>query len=128
METNIQTKKLHLRRDSDEISALLALPETLEALPDWYQKSQSAQTGSSSQRTSPSIPPQDLFRDATLYSSWDDNGIPLTDAENQPFTKSAQKKLRKAQAAHKVRHLKYLRDASRKDDEQREQSPGPRAY
>ena len=81
-----------------------------EDLPDWYQKSCSAQSGSSPQRASPSIPPEDLFRDTTLYASWDDHGIPLTDAEDEPITKSAQKKMRKAQAAHRVRHLKWLRE------------------
>ena len=94
-----------------------------EALPDWYQKSCSAQSGSSPQKASPSTPPEDLFRDPTLYASWDDNGIPLTDAEDEPITKSAQKKMRKAQAAHRVRYLKYLRDESRQGH--KVESPAP---
>jgi hypothetical protein len=81
-----------------------------EPLPEWYQKSCSAQSGSSPQRASPSIPPEDLFRDDSMYASWDEKGIPLTDAEDEPITKSAMKKMRKAQAAHRVRHLKWLRE------------------
>lgn len=88
-----------------------------EPLPEWYQKSCSAQSGSSHQKASPSIPPEDLFRDETLYSKFDENtGIPLADAEGEPITKSAQKKMRKAQAAHRVRHLKYLRENRGNDD------------
>ena len=82
-------------------------------LPDWYQKSLSAQSGSSPQKVPLYISPEDLFRDSALYTSWDDCGIPLMDAEGEPITKSAQKKMRKAQAGHRVRHLKYLREQSR---------------
>lgn len=100
-----------------------------EPLPDWYQRSKSAQSGSSPQCAPPSTPPDELFQGTTLYRSWDDNGIPMTDAENQPITKSAQKRMRKAQAAHKVKYLKYLRDptcasssSSSKADESTEKS------
>jgi D-Tyr-tRNAtyr deacylase len=85
--------------------------ERNEPLPEWYQKSCSAQSGKTcSERASPSIPPQDLFRDPSLYQTFDENGIPLTDAQGELITKSAHKKLRKAQAAHKIRHLRYLRE------------------
>jgi len=94
-----------------------------EVLPGWYQKSVSAQSGNSPTHSDPSMPPEDLFRDPTLYASWDDHGIPLTDAEDEPITKSAQKKMRKAQAAHKVRHLKYLRAEARQPGHKVESSP-----
>lgn len=88
-----------------------------DPLPSWYSRACSAQVGSSPERADPSIPPQDLFRHLSLYKSWDDNGIPLTDAEDEPTTKSAQKKLRKAQVAHRVRHLKHLREHHKGQDQ-----------
>lgn len=84
-----------------------------ETLPDWYQRSLKSQSGSSSNKIPLCVPPEDLFQNCALYSSWDESGIPLTDAEGENITKSAQKKLRKAQAGHKVKHLKYLREKSR---------------
>ena len=87
-----------------------------EPLPTWYSRACSAQSGTSPERPCPSIPPEDLFRRSSLYKSWDDNGIPLTDAEDEPITKSAQKKLRKAQAAHRVRHLQHQRETRNDDD------------
>ncbi|MBN2266714.1 MAG: tyrosine-type recombinase/integrase [Candidatus Babeliaceae bacterium] len=38
METNIQTKRLYLRTDPEEIPALLALPKAIQALPDWFRE------------------------------------------------------------------------------------------
>lgn len=103
-----------------------------EALPNWYKKSCSAQSGSSPQKASPSTPPEDLFRDTSLYTSWDDNGIPLADAEKEPLTKSAQKKMRKAQAAHRVRHLKFLRERRAKgvvvEKQQQKTTPSPEPH
>jgi hypothetical protein len=44
----------------------------------------------------PSIPPNELFRDETTYSSWDENGLPLSlTATGDSVTKSARKKLQK---------------------------------
>jgi hypothetical protein len=87
-----------------------------DPLPSWYSRVCSAQAGLLPEKACTSIPPQDLFRHSSLFKSWDGNGIPLTDAEDEPITKSAQKKLRKAQAAHRVRHLKYLREHHRGQD------------
>lgn len=59
-----------------------------------------------------SVPPDQVFRDASLYSSWDEAGIPLTNQNGEPLTKSAVKKLKKQYEAHKKRHEKYLKTAS----------------
>ena len=59
----------------------------------------------------PSIPPQDIFRNATtsLYGSYDTTtGLPITDIHNVPLTKSALKKLRKMQDVHRSKHEKWL--------------------
>jgi len=59
-----------------------------------------------------SEPPDQVFRDASLYSSWDDSGIPLTNQNGELLTKSALKKVKKQHDAHKKRHEKYLKTAS----------------
>ena len=59
-----------------------------------------------------SVPPEELFRDASLYSTWDDCGIPLTNQNGESLTKSALKKLKKQQDSHKKRHEKYLQTVS----------------
>ena len=38
METDLKKQKLHLRTDPKAISSLLALPEVLQTLPDWYRE------------------------------------------------------------------------------------------
>ena len=44
-----------------------------------------------------SIPPDEMFKPphSTLYSSWDDSGIPLTTSDGEKLTKSNTKKLKK---------------------------------
>jgi hypothetical protein len=59
-----------------------------------------------------SVTPDQVFRDASLYSSWDELGIPLTNQNGEALTKSALKKLKKQYEAHKKRHEKYLKTAS----------------
>jgi hypothetical protein len=66
----------------------------------------------------PSIPPNQLFRDETVYATWDEEtGFPLTtvvlgggDNGEEPalLTKSAVKKLKKILESHTKRHIKYL--------------------
>lgn len=42
------------------------------------------------------VRPQDMFLSQTeLYSAFDDDGIPVTDAKGEPLSKSAIKKLKK---------------------------------
>jgi hypothetical protein len=68
-----------------------------------------AAAASSAQTTvDPGTPPDQIFRDAAKYASWDDEtGLPLTDAAGESLTKSALKKLRKLQDAHAKRHAKW---------------------
>ena len=58
------------------------------------------------------IPPQELFRPPNVpegtYSSWDENGIPLTDGEGKELSKSAGKKLQKEWTLQKKRHDEFL--------------------
>ena len=56
-----------------------------------------------------SLPPDQLFRDPSQFSSWDDDGMPKTDQYGEPLTKSAMKKLKKQYETHKKRHEKYLK-------------------
>ncbi|AQZ19002.1 YNL247W [Zygosaccharomyces parabailii] len=42
-----------------------------------------------------SISPRDMFKDSSLYSEWDEDGIPLKDAEGNAITKSMTKRLKK---------------------------------
>jgi hypothetical protein len=62
-----------------------------------------------------SLPPDQFFRDASQYSSWDPLGIPQCDQNGEPVTKSALKKLRKQYDIQKKRHEKYLKTASSGD-------------
>ncbi|KAI9067364.1 hypothetical protein FKP32DRAFT_1683968 [Trametes sanguinea] len=58
------------------------------------------------------VPPQELFRPPNVpegtYGSWDENGIPLTDAEGKELSKSASKKLQKEWTLQKKRHEDFL--------------------
>ena len=64
--------------------------------------------GSATHAIDSSVPPQDMFRDATLYESWDDDGIPTAKVGGEKPTKSAIKKMKKQQLAQKKRYEKYL--------------------
>jgi hypothetical protein len=67
-----------------------------------------------STRINASIPPVNMFRQhagSLLYSSFDNQGIPLTNANGEPLSKSALKKLKKQYETHKKRHEKYLQTA-----------------
>jgi hypothetical protein len=55
-----------------------------------------------------STQPSEMFRDWTLYSAWDDHGLPLTDSSGQPLTKSATKKCKKLMEVHAKKHQKHL--------------------
>lgn len=57
----------------------------------------------------PSIPSTDLFFNSMEYSAWDQNtGLPTHNAQGQPLTKSAVKKLKKLQDGHAKKHEKWL--------------------
>ena len=90
---------------------------TASPLPDWFVKWKTAvleqqhkkqAMSSSATEALPSTPPNQIFRDMTdKYSSWDDTGLPLTDSEGNPLTKSALKRVRKIYEAHSKRHEKW---------------------
>lgn len=61
-----------------------------------------------------SVPPQEMFRDITLYSAWDAEGIPSKDAQGGDLTRSAMKKMRKQYESQKKRHEKYRETAGAK--------------
>lgn len=42
-----------------------------------------------------SVSPQEMFKDGSLYSEWDDEGIPTKDKEGKAITKSMKKRLKK---------------------------------
>ena len=56
----------------------------------------------------PSVCPQDMFRDAAIYESWDGDGIPTAKVGGEKLTKSATKKMKKQHQAQKKRYEKYL--------------------
>ena len=82
-----------------------------QELPDWYEKRrdfEQQQYNKKQQSPSPSTPPDQLFRDETKYSEWDEKGFPLKDAKGVELTKSALKKLKKIYDAHCKKHMKWL--------------------
>lgn len=54
------------------------------------------------------VKPEDLFKDKSKYSEWDEEGIPTKDANGEEVTKSAKKKLAKQWAAQKKLHEQYF--------------------
>lgn len=58
------------------------------------------------------LPPQELFRPPNVpegkYTSWDENGIPLTDDKGEELSKSAGKTAKKAWENQKKLHEEYL--------------------
>ncbi|PVH20991.1 hypothetical protein CXQ85_004507 [Candidozyma haemuli] len=55
------------------------------------------------------IAPKDLFQDKSLYSEWDDLGLPTKTAAGEEVTKSMRKKLAKQQQQQEKLHQEYLR-------------------
>ena len=58
------------------------------------------------------VPPQQMFRDKTVYSAWDADGIPTKNVNGEELTRSAFKKMKKLYESHKKRHEKYLKIAT----------------
>lgn len=54
------------------------------------------------------ISPKDMFKNSTEYSSFNDEGLPITDKEGNPLSKSLNKKLAKLHAAQKKLHEDFL--------------------
>lgn len=55
-----------------------------------------------------SVNPKDLFRDASLYSEWDEQGIPTKSANGEEVTKSMRKKLTKQYQQQEKLYAEYL--------------------
>jgi inhibitor of KinA sporulation pathway (predicted exonuclease) len=53
-------------------------------------------------------PPQEMFRNDSSFSSWDDDGIPTCLAAGTPMSKSGMNKRKKTWKAQKLLHEKYL--------------------
>jgi len=84
-------------------------------LPQWYKERRAffeQQNNNSKQASSPSTPPNQIFRDESKYSEWDERGIPTKDSteDRRPITKSQGKKLRKMYEAHCKRHDKWKKE------------------
>mmetsp|Transcript_30700 Transcript_30700/g.66451 ORF Transcript_30700/g.66451 Transcript_30700/m.66451 type:complete len:309 (+) Transcript_30700:207-1133(+) len=75
----------------------------------------------------PSLPPEKMFRDTTLYESWDDAGFPLTKTGGEALTKSAIKKMKKQHAAQKKRYDKYVASGGADTAAQTEAAPSAEA-
>jgi len=60
------------------------------------------------------IPPDQFFRhkDPELYSKFDSNGIPTHDADGEPLSKSARKKLQKILRRHTQKYEKAMQPTS----------------
>lgn len=54
------------------------------------------------------INPKDLFQDKSLYSEWDESGIPTKDAQGEEVTKSMRKKLTKQYQQQEKLYTQYL--------------------
>lgn len=58
------------------------------------------------------IPPLELFKppnvDEGTYSSWDEDGIPLTDKDGKELSKNQAKKVRKDWETQKKLHVEYM--------------------
>lgn len=75
-----------------------------------------SKAGTNNNTVDSSIPPEEFFQQEKKYGSFDEStGFPLTDADGQPLTKSALKRIRKLYDAHSKRHEKWL---SRKNEAQ----------
>lgn len=48
-----------------------------------------------------------MFRDTNKYSSWNDEGLPRTDSQGEPLSKSALKRVKKLYDAHTKKHDKW---------------------
>lgn len=54
------------------------------------------------------VNPKDLFQDKSLYSEWDDQGLPLKSASGEEVTKSMRKKLMKQYQQQEKLYAEYL--------------------
>jgi len=63
------------------------------------------------------VEPSQMFRSSCEYSEWDDvTGLPTALCSGEELVKSAVKKLRKQQDAHRKKHEKYVAALGERDD------------
>lgn len=55
------------------------------------------------------INPVDMFKDSSLYSEWDEEGLPLKDIKGEEVSKSMRKKLTKQQQQQQKQYQEYLK-------------------
>lgn len=60
-----------------------------------------------------SIKPCDMFKDTSLYSEWDSNGLPLKDAKGEEISKSMKKKLTKQLQNQEKLYAEYLQASNK---------------
>jgi len=68
-------------------------------------------------QTPVSCPPEKMFKDDALYSSWDDAGFPLTTKTGESVSKSALKRLRKRFDKQKKRYMKFVNQVKVEDND-----------
>lgn len=93
----------------DEKVEILKQRETLAAITaEKWAKKQQAQAQAAKQEAEKieraKVPATEMFRGASEYSKFDDQGIPTHDASGEPLSKSAVKKLQKAWAVQDKLH------------------------
>lgn len=111
-----------LYEDFTRALKLLSLEQQLTsrgmAVPERVRKSIKAYTQVQREQMLPSCPPDQMFKNKSLFASWDDSGFPLTNADGvdlaETESKSAMKKLRKLFDTQKKRYSKYLQSGERK--------------
>ena len=59
------------------------------------------------ERSRAQIETKDLFRDSTLYSEWDEEGVPLKSVNGEEVSKSSRKKMVKQMTLHNKLREKY---------------------
>ena len=70
--------------------------------------SQAAEAAPIAKLSAGATPPQEMFRDDSSFSAWDDDGVPTCLADGTPMSKSAINKRRKMWKAQQLLHEKYL--------------------
>lgn len=84
------------------------LSRSNQDLPQWYKARRAFfEQQNNNKQASASTPPNQLFRDESKYSEWDERGFPIKDAEGKEPTKSQIKKLNKIWLGHCKRHNKW---------------------
>lgn len=104
----IALEQQYLSRKQEVSSMLKNAIVDVGGTPSDSSSNKGSSGGSNQGAVDPSMPPQQMFRDASLYESWDDAGFPLTKVGGEPLTKSATKKMKKQYTAQQKRHDKFL--------------------